>query len=46
MSMSEIELIECYSELKERYERYLKKFGVSLPRLKIKDNYTKDALVF
>lgn len=45
MSMSEIELIECYSELKERYEKYLKKFGVSLPRLKIKDNYTKDALV-
>lgn len=45
MSISEIELIERYSELKERYEKYLKKFGVSLPRLKIKDNYTKDALV-
>lgn len=45
MQVSDSKLMECYSELKEYYEKYLKEYGVKFPNLKIGDTYTKDALV-
>ena len=38
-------LEEVYQNIVDYYNRYLKDKGVILPKLKINDRYTKDALV-
>lgn len=45
MYINDSELKKYYDELSEYHEKYLKKYGVKLPRLKSRGKYTKDALV-
>ena len=45
MYVCDSKLVDYYLELKEYNEKYLKKYGVKLPRLKKGDTYVKDALV-
>ena len=45
MHFDDSELEQYYSELKEYHEKYLKKYGVKLSKLKRGNNYIKDTLV-
>ena len=45
MYIDDNELLDYYMELSNFHEKYLKKYGVKLAKLKNKGKYTKDALV-
>jgi len=44
-TLSDEVIEDSYSQIKSRWERDLKPFGVRLPRLRVKGKFTKDALV-
>ena len=44
-SLSEKEIKESYEMIQSYYDKYLKRYGVKLPRLKGTKEFTKDALV-
>lgn len=43
--MEDKEILEVYNLIKEYHAKYLAQFGVKLPRLKMSDRYTRNALV-
>lgn len=43
--LSKKQIRDTYKLLKDYHSKFLKKFGVKLPKLKSKEGYTKDALV-
>lgn len=45
MEIGDSEIEKYYSELKEYHDKYLKEYGVKLPRLLNKGNYAKGALI-
>lgn len=42
---SDFDILRLYTELKEKWEKFLKSHGVKFPKLMIRDQYTKNALV-
>lgn len=45
MYLQDNEIMNLYAELSNYYEKYLEEFGVILPKLKFKGQYTKNALI-